>query len=817
MQSTRPPSQGFRCNPKHATQLLLAANSRDVEKLLKTLQEQQLEVNGFHLAITLHHQPWRRALASAAGISSTVLQNTLMTSCVNALAWQKTLWLFHRTQKLGLRADALSADLVLKAVERNWTQACALFQQTRITESSSNYGVNSLLKSARLQWQEAMKVFYGVAKRETSPFSYNALLDGFKEAAEWRLALQCFVSMQTEGVELDFASFASTMSATIRPSEWKMAFGLMMKMKRSKGLYQPNRVCHNAALTACKAGKHWQLGMSLQMMQESIRPNVVSFNTLLGICETCGDWPRALELLNKMHERRLRSEISLSSAIGACGQGNAWQVAIELLKSMSGGDMSRTTALSACRKAKQWTAAIALADATMKDTVCSSAVVLALEDGSHWMEAVVLSTRTDTAGITLDVLGRAEQWEDAMALGASSMPKAVLAASSWKVALEWFYAGRETDDSNGRHLTECSAVCSAFGEATKWRHSLALFSILQVIDEVVVSSVISASAKVKQWEVAMKLLMNLPNEPDFARDAALYNAAFEGLTSGPWPWAIWLLEEMEKMRLADTTSYNLVTEACVNCGQWLRAQCFLSQLANDVIETLCTEQERTETAQRHASAWGARPSSGTPALPDDPMAPFLHPASRPLVQVPLEFSSLRHWCEIIGNNLLAEFWYMFKEARANFTGFGTAMGDEILLENAPSEGFSQCLLLLDRQPRIAASQRVLGVGKVAVKLRGGAAKSGLGFIGSFLAEFAAALELRKLQQKDMTAPMRAILEPKVDLPGDYAHRRINSALRYRLFHAPVLKDTCLANQHGHEIRGRLLDGSLGWQGESFSG
>ena len=30
------------------------------------------------------------------------------------------------------------------------------------------------------------------------------------------------------------------------------------------------------------------------------------------------------------------------------------------------------------------------------------------------MEAVVLSTRTDTAGITLDVLGRAEQWEDAM-------------------------------------------------------------------------------------------------------------------------------------------------------------------------------------------------------------------------------------------------------------------------------------------------------------------------------------------------------------------------------------------------------------------
>ncbi|CAL1165828.1 unnamed protein product, partial [Cladocopium goreaui] len=122
------------------------------------------------------------------------------------------------------------------------------------------------------------------------------------------------------------------------------------------------------------------------------------------------------------------------------------------------------------------------------------------------------------------------------------------------------------------------------------------------------------------------------------------------------------------------------------------------------------------------AAWGSNRSGA--ALPEDPLAPFLHPSSRPLIQVPLEFSSLRHWCEVIGNNILAEFWHMFKEARASFTGYGTAAGDELMLENAPAEGFSQCLLLLDRQPRIAASQRVLGVGRVAVKLRGGAVRSG---------------------------------------------------------------------------------------------
>eukprot|EP00929_Paragymnodinium_shiwhaense_P120968 TRINITY_DN9305_c0_g2_i2.p1 TRINITY_DN9305_c0_g2~~TRINITY_DN9305_c0_g2_i2.p1 ORF type:complete len:249 (-),score=45.71 TRINITY_DN9305_c0_g2_i2:2-748(-) len=156
---------------------------------------------------------------------------------------------------------------------------------------------------------------------------------------------------------------------------------------------------------------------------------------------------------------------------------------------------------------------------------------------------------------------------------------------------------------------------------------------------------------------------------------------------------------------------------------------------------------------------------GPPPLPDDATAFFLRPSARPLVRVPLEFSSLKHWCDIIGNNILAEFWQMFKECSCSWTGFGGAAGDELIIDNAPAEGFSQCLLLVNRQPRIASSQRVLGVGKVAVKLRGGPAQSGqvksLGYIGSYLAEYSACLELKQLKPGELTGPMRAILEPKV--------------------------------------------------------
>ena len=41
--------------------------------------------------------------------------------------------------------------------------------------------------------------------------------------------------------------------------------------------------------------------------------------------------------------------------------------------------------------------------------------------------------------------------------------------------------------------------------------------------------------------------------------------------------------------------------------------------------------------------------------------PFLQPAPRALVPVPLQFESVAHFCHLIGNNLLAEFWHLIQE------------------------------------------------------------------------------------------------------------------------------------------------------------
>eukprot|EP00435_Cladocopium_sp_Y103_P030046 s73_g7.t1 len=155
MHKTRPSStfSGFRCNPKHATELLLCA--KDAQQLLSTLQAGHLQVNAFHVAI-LAKRNFGRATAWPSTLqlaevwrkrsveTTAVLQNALMS---NLVAWLQALCYFQRTLGSapgdGIPApDKVSVDLLLKSVgTRSWNQAGALIGA--ITAKSlrcSNYG-----------------------------------------------------------------------------------------------------------------------------------------------------------------------------------------------------------------------------------------------------------------------------------------------------------------------------------------------------------------------------------------------------------------------------------------------------------------------------------------------------------------------------------------------------------------------------------------------------------------------------------------------------------------------------------------------------
>eukprot|EP00397_Hematodinium_sp_SG-2012_P004179 GEMP01004190.1.p1 GENE.GEMP01004190.1~~GEMP01004190.1.p1 ORF type:complete len:1162 (+),score=330.64 GEMP01004190.1:287-3772(+) len=156
-------------------------------------------------------------------------------------------------------------------------------------------------------------------------------------------------------------------------------------------------------------------------------------------------------------------------------------------------------------------------------------------------------------------------------------------------------------------------------------------------------------------------------------------------------------------------------------------------------------------------------------LPADASSCFLKPQKRQVIPVPLEFSSLREWCEIIGNNILAEFWYLYAERRSVFNAMCSVRGNEVRIENA-KESFAQHLFLIDGALCMAqtASMRdnaaVVQV-KPAPRAQGFVKVLSLGYIGSYMAELGACLELPKGQ---ITPLHRSIIQPRNDFPGDYA-------------------------------------------------
>ena len=90
-------------------------------------------------------------------------------------------------------------------------------------------------------------------------------------------------------------------------------------------------------------------------------------------------------------------------------------------------------------------------------------------------------------------------------------------------------------------------------------------------------------------------------------------------------------------------------------------------------------------------------------LPLDPLVPFLCPAERKVVEVPLSFSSHERWCDVIGNNLLAEFWYSIRDStvscrRSSAMRFhGTDAGREYVVECCLDQNLVHNLLEQDGQ------------------------------------------------------------------------------------------------------------------------
>jgi hypothetical protein len=175
---------------------------------------------------------------------------------------------------------------------------------------------------------------------------------------------------------------------------------------------------------------------------------------------------------------------------------------------------------------------------------------------------------------------------------------------------------------------------------------------------------------------------------------------------------------------------------------------------------------------------GASPGSDK----DSQLLPFLQPAPRALVPVPLQFESVAHFCHLIGNNLLAEFWHLIQEGPRGppIKAMPAADGKLTLVSETESgENLIHNLLLVNNQLHLVVAQTGGALnpatgerGSVLLSLKPrlsgfqGQIRS-FGYVGSYVAELAALQELALAGERAASPVLRAVLDPSIDVLGHW--------------------------------------------------
>lgn len=140
-------------------------------------------------------------------------------------------------------------------------------------------------------------------------------------------------------------------------------------------------------------------------------------------------------------------------------------------------------------------------------------------------------------------------------------------ADGWELALALLKTMDEV--SLERDLWSFSGAIKACGEAGHWEKALALFTSGALgFNEVMASSMVSACAKAKQWQLTLRLIASMSRLR--LANAFSYSAAISGQKS--WPWALQLITIMSQASVErDLACRNALYLACQKVGAWQQA------------------------------------------------------------------------------------------------------------------------------------------------------------------------------------------------------------------------------------------------------
>eukprot|EP00468_Gymnochlora_sp_CCMP2014_P009291 CAMPEP_0167749544 /NCGR_PEP_ID=MMETSP0110_2-20121227/5467_1 /TAXON_ID=629695 /ORGANISM="Gymnochlora sp., Strain CCMP2014" /LENGTH=635 /DNA_ID=CAMNT_0007634711 /DNA_START=335 /DNA_END=2242 /DNA_ORIENTATION=- len=266
----------------------------------------------------------------------TKLYNAVLGALARAGQWRHALGMVDEMKSISLVPDSYTHVSVLTsfAKVKNWRQADAYFQG--ISPEHKNLFVFNAFAHAMSnagQWQRALDVLGNIKQAALKPdvYTFSTVISACVNAKRSDVAKELFSEMNSLGIKPNKVTLTSMIPIHANSGDWRKALQIYESLTASKS---EDTKALAIIVGALVKGSKFDLAEDLidTSHKNGMRVNDYVYGALMAGYGSRGKWREALELMFKMHSKRVLATNSIYiQLINACGNGpkpHPWHIAL---------------------------------------------------------------------------------------------------------------------------------------------------------------------------------------------------------------------------------------------------------------------------------------------------------------------------------------------------------------------------------------------------------------------------------------------------------------------------------------------------------
>mmetsp|Transcript_3006 Transcript_3006/g.4839 ORF Transcript_3006/g.4839 Transcript_3006/m.4839 type:complete len:1032 (-) Transcript_3006:47-3142(-) len=450
--------------------------------------------------------------------------------------------------------------------------------------------------AATTQYAVSLRLFRRMSKTGVRPnmLTYNAVLRVLSQAGQWQLAVSILREMARAGVKPDLLCYNHALGACVKRSKLeasKRALTTRNSKLSATALLPPESInvddviaidnttenvyeglgadAKEGELKLCGTAGEQAVELLLDMQGRGLKPNVVSYSSVIAVLSASGEYSAIFGLLGSMEENEIKpNEFTWTSAIAACERAGQWQLALGIFDALRNESSVDPSVWNAAISAAGSSGDVQLARELLDEMRSAGLDVTARTynkmlsgceksgDGSQAMDVLTMmksdGVQPDKISYALAIiaLGRDRKWEAALGL--------------WEQML------KEEVDIDSKSLGTLLRVLTYCGQ---WEKSLETFKRARAImpnicREIVFAAALEACAAGAAGETALELISEMVKKNLVPSVACYHGVCAACAAAGDWPSTLDAFQEMVKQEMQPLPeTWEIVYDTCIKAGR----------------------------------------------------------------------------------------------------------------------------------------------------------------------------------------------------------------------------------------------------------